>query len=123
MEEGKGALELSPNLAQETGVAFTSGPTFPGQTAKRKLNTSVEFPVRSRLFAHIQCMLVSAREHQSWKEAEGPSGSPAFRKCLSFLICRKGKGRQEVSCHQAWNHASLTLASLNLLLSRSTTPS
>lgn len=71
--------------------------------------------------AHIPCMLVSAREHQSWKAAEDPSGSPAFRKCLSFLICRKGKGRQEVSHHhQMQSHAVLTLAAP--LLSRATSP-
>jgi hypothetical protein len=69
-------------------------------------------------------MLVSSREYQSWKEAQDPSGSPAFRKCLSFLICRKGKGRQEVSCHQAQSHAALTLpvASAAPLLSQTPPP-
>ena len=69
-------------------------------------------------------MLVSSREYQSWKEAQDPSGSPAFRKCLSFLICRKGKGRQEVSCHQAQSPAALTLpvASAAPLLSQTPPP-
>lgn len=38
---------------------------------------------------------MSAREGRSWKEAEGASGSPAFRKCLSPLICRKRGGRKD----------------------------
>lgn len=111
--------QRGPGLSQpgtsttETGVAFTSSPTFPGQTAKRKLNTLIKLPVWSRMAAHIPCMLVSAREHQSWKAAQDPSGSPAFRKCLSFLVCRKGKSRQEVSHrHQVRSHAALALAAL-----------
>lgn len=103
-------LSLPKPGTTEAGIDFTSGPTFPGRTAKRKLDTLIEFPVWSGLAAYVQCVPVSSREYQSLEEAQDPSGSPAFRKCLSFPICRKGKGRQEVSCHKVQSHAALTLS-------------
>lgn len=56
-----------------------------------KHNTLNEFPVWPSLAAH-------PKRVSEWRIEPGqeggpePSGSPAFRKCLSSLFCRKGKG-------------------------------
>lgn len=86
-------LSLPKPGTTEAGIDFTSGPTFPGRTAKRKLDTLIEFPVWSGLAAYVQCMLVSSKEYQSLEGGPGPIWFPCLQEVSFFSHLQEGEGQ------------------------------